>query len=166
MTEEIKTIKDLQDAIKKQENLIKKQRKENSKTFKKMLSQYVGEFFAKNPKVSAFYWTQYTPHFNDGDPCIFSAYVYDEDCFSLKIGKRWLDTYELNGYVDEKAEEMSNDEYVFLTPEECDSIEKGIQQISIDLSEISSDTFRDAFGDGVKVIVTPNQIDVEYYSHD
>ena len=29
------------------------------------------EFFAANPTIAAVKWAQYTPYFNDGDPCIF-----------------------------------------------------------------------------------------------
>src|ERR1044072_5669755 len=29
--------------------------------------------FADNPIIESFAWTQYTPYFNDGEPCIFSV---------------------------------------------------------------------------------------------
>lgn len=31
-------------------------------------------FFEKHPEVHALYWTQYTPHFNDGEPCTFGTH--------------------------------------------------------------------------------------------
>lgn len=32
------------------------------------------ELFAKYPRIGAVRWTQYTPHFNDGEPCVFSVH--------------------------------------------------------------------------------------------
>jgi hypothetical protein len=31
------------------------------------------ELFDKHPKLESVTWTQYTPHFNDGDACVFSV---------------------------------------------------------------------------------------------
>ena len=31
------------------------------------------EIFTKYPELESFGWSQYTPYFNDGDTCIFSA---------------------------------------------------------------------------------------------
>ena len=33
-------------------------------------------FFAQYPEVTAVGWTQYTPHFNDGDPCVFRVHEF------------------------------------------------------------------------------------------
>lgn len=38
---------------------------------KKILSGFFSEFFADHPDVHAIKWTQYTPYFMDGDPCVF-----------------------------------------------------------------------------------------------
>lgn len=41
---------------------------------KKVLNESVfPDFFKKHPEVTAIYWAQYTPYFNDGDPCVFSV---------------------------------------------------------------------------------------------
>lgn len=42
--------------------------------------EYLQEFFTDNPQVKAIQWAQYTPGFNDGDPCVFSV---TEPQFSL-----------------------------------------------------------------------------------
>ena len=31
------------------------------------------EIFTKYPELESFGWSQYTPYFNDGDTCVFSA---------------------------------------------------------------------------------------------
>lgn len=33
--------------------------------------------FDAHPEIQSFGWTQYTPYFNDGDPCEFSANIED-----------------------------------------------------------------------------------------
>lgn len=48
---------------------IKANRKEYSDYIAAMLSQY----FETHPDVVAITWTQYAPHFNDGDACVFSV---------------------------------------------------------------------------------------------
>src|SRR5689334_1109830 len=61
-------------------------------------------FFEKNPKVEAIRWTQYTPHFNDGDPCTFSLHEFRYKVAGLADdggddGDGFYDTYgdELKG---------------------------------------------------------------------
>lgn len=34
----------------------------------------IKHIFEKRPEVESFSWTQYTPYFNDGDPCTFSSH--------------------------------------------------------------------------------------------
>jgi hypothetical protein len=48
----------------------KKQMEETAKT---AFNDMAKEFFAANPTVLAFGWTQYTPYWNDGDVCTFRA---------------------------------------------------------------------------------------------
>ena len=45
-------------------------------------------FFAEYPEVKAVGWKQFTPHFNDGEPCEFSC-----DSYSLKINGEGEDDY-------------------------------------------------------------------------
>lgn len=44
----------------------------------KSLLEITNEFFKLNPGITAVYWKQYTPWFNDGDQCVFN--VYDLEC--------------------------------------------------------------------------------------
>jgi hypothetical protein len=38
-----------------------------------VLNESFIEFFTKNPEFKSVFWTQYTPHFMDGDECVFSV---------------------------------------------------------------------------------------------
>lgn len=50
-----------------------------AKDGKMLIEQAFKDFFATNPEVSAIYWQQYTPYFNDGDICEFGVYEFDID---------------------------------------------------------------------------------------
>lgn len=41
------------------------------------LKEAFSEFFEMHPGVRAIVWTQYTPHFNDGDACTFSVNEFE-----------------------------------------------------------------------------------------
>lgn len=46
---------------------------------KDALGEALEEFFTANPEIGRVRWVQYTPHFNDGDACVFSVHtVYFE----------------------------------------------------------------------------------------
>ena len=122
--------------------------------------------------VIEFGWRQYTPYFNDGEPCEFSAYgtwvrttadadVDDQyelevDCSHRSIGKRpttW------NG------ETKSYDHGVYEGPDEgrydhCKALNK-----AIDGGEFL-DVLAEAFGDHANVTVRRDGIQVEFYEHD
>lgn len=48
-------------------------KKQMEQTAKDAFSEMSADFFAENPKIVSFGWTQYTPYWNDGDECVFSA---------------------------------------------------------------------------------------------
>ena len=64
------TLKDrFESLISEQAELQKKFQTEAQKLFKETTK----EFFDKNPDITAFTWVQYTPYFNDGEPCEFGV---------------------------------------------------------------------------------------------
>jgi hypothetical protein len=48
--------------------------KELTEFSKKGFSEVFREFFDKNPQIENIFWRQYTPYFNDGEPCEFSVH--------------------------------------------------------------------------------------------
>ncbi len=42
------------------------------------------EVFRDFPDIKNFSWTQYTPYFNDGEPCNFSVHTYN-----IEINENW-----------------------------------------------------------------------------
>ena len=58
-------------------------REQVKKAGKNAVAALFKHFFATNPDVTGIGWTQYTPHFNDGDPCEFSVHEFS---YTTKTG--------------------------------------------------------------------------------
>lgn len=125
-------------------------RKEAAEQVKPLLS----EFIKANPQVKAVKWTQYTPYFNDGDPCTFSIH---EPEFYFEGGDLDGDGYSAwcFGHADYRP---SYDVCSAATAEACKSVAKALEGIEEALEE--------CFGDHVKVIVTAEGVSVDEYDHD
>jgi hypothetical protein len=126
-------------------------RKEAANLVKPMLQ----EFVASNPQVKAVVWRQYTPYFNDGEPCEFS--VHDPEFFF-----EGEDPEEDNGH---DAWSLGNEKY-------RPSIEICSQETAAACSELAKeigrldDALEELFGDHVKVVVTADGVSVDEYDHD
>lgn len=125
------------------------------------------------PSVTEFGWRQYTPYFNDGDPCVFSANGVwvrttdsrpGESTDSLEVEwgsnhglgrreKHWdagRRRWELRGY--EGPDEARYDR--------CMALAKAVDSGEFD------DVLLDAFGDHSEITITRTGIRVETYEHD
>lgn len=96
------------------------------------------EAFESAPLIRAFSWRQYTPTFNDGDPCTFRSYA-DEDEFKL---------------VDESHDQ--------------DDPEVARQHALLEAvyNTLPNALLEDMFGDGTRIYVTRDGFDIDDYYHD
>jgi hypothetical protein len=151
------------------------------------------ELFAQAPKLKSVSWTQYTPYFNDGDSCEFSAHTD-----SLYINGSRYDDDDEDG--DEDAISVNPCIYVTLKTEEDVRINKemcektgrtwylkagigkdglapnpkydaDVDRVSSEISEvlesIPDEFLKDLFGDHSKVTIFANgTIEVDDYDHD
>ncbi len=122
------------EALKEKHAELRKQIVEESKAFFKEESRVL---FDKYPAMESFSWRQYTPHFNDGDACVFNVYS----------------DAEING-----VDEYDDDEKKLP--------EKTYHAVSKFVDAIDSDTMKEMFGDHVKVIATRDGVTIEEYEHD
>jgi hypothetical protein len=133
------------------------------------------EFFEKNPGVTAFVWTQYTPYFNDGDTCEFGV---NDVTFTNAPDPENVQWEEYEG-EEEGVWTANNVKYVLESDrsyykEDADKIRAagGVDPESCQLmsdaigSSEMSDVMLAMFGDHVKIIATREGFDVEDYSHD
>lgn len=134
----------------------------------KVFDEFRKDFFTDFPEVKSFSWNQYTPYFNDGDTCVFSAntdyikvngeYVDDCDWYDEKTVTNW-GTYnrELKQY--EGRVEVPNPNFDQRLSEATDMITKF-------LGQFDNDFYCSKFGDHVEVTITPDGIETEDYEHE
>lgn len=121
--------------------------------FKKM----VNEFFDFCPDVKSIVWVQYTPYFNDGDPCTFSI---GDVSFSNADPDKVSPWGELEEEEDGlwAAAYMYNDHLDKSQAEYCSKFSRMVNQLDAVMEEM--------FGDHVRINVTREGFDVEDYDHD
>jgi len=111
------------------------------------LKEEFAAFFRDNPKITAIRWRQYTPYFNDGDPCTFGV-----NEFNYKIDGKTEDggDYE-DGFYSSYCNELKGHKRA------VEAFEKSVRD---------EDVFESIFGDHVRVTATAEGFEVEEYSHD
>ena len=143
------------------------------------------EFFNLNPSVQAILWNQYTPYFNDGDPCefrvcqpVFITKNFDPDDITTPCAYEGEEEYgsfnvDLINYR-KYAEGEGDKEFWTRRVTEMEADIEGLETINWD-SIVAMDNFvesndeimKEMFGDHSVVAVTRDQIIVEEYtSHD
>jgi hypothetical protein len=145
-----------------------------AKESKPLVKGLFDEFFEKTPECKVVTWTQYTPYFNDGDPCTFSVH-------EMHFGTKDLDEDESSSLpkYPEGAEHgfetaWGLEYYAKKEGRAVDAnvlaVRKKVESNGGDLeSSLSglSDVMESAFGDGVQVVVTRERgFEVREISHD
>ena len=126
------------------------------------------------PNVEAVRWRQYTPYFNDGEPCIFGVGE-----FKVKLGKGQKSTYMLTDDDDEEDDDEDSADWLDLydvqryDQEQRRYVVKA-EHLSIgpkltDLGESSShfeDFLGATFGDHATITATKAGFDIAEYDHE
>lgn len=123
-----------------------------------VIAEEFKSFFDANPDVKAVMWTQYTPHFNDGDVCEFSRHeFYLSGEFGTDLKSNYKDTpdYEVDG-------KAFFSDYSFI---DGSSFKKVLDPLESALRD-TDDVFKSAFGDGYQIVATRKGFKVEEYDHD
>lgn len=120
-----------------------------------LFKEEVNNLFAKYPELEYFTWVQYTPHFNDGDPCVFRGPFSFE---TVKVaGKEALREWEIHeGFTNWRGEiiEGSNEDLLHIS----NDIES--------ILDLPDDVWLTLFGDHAEVKATRDGFTVEEFSHD
>jgi hypothetical protein len=132
---------------------IEKLRKEAKEKVESIFKTAALELFVEYPVLKSISWSQYTPYFNDGEPCYFSSH---HSYATIKFVTSDEDEDEDERYEDEGFDKSS------ATPEQL----KAGKQAEEFLDNFDDDDMENLFGDGVKVIITKDGIEVEDYDHD
>lgn len=133
-----------------------------------------------HPEVESVRWTQYTPYFNDGDPCEFSTHelylklVGDDDSGENEDGFRT--SFDLGdwpeGYYDTHSRwdksKLPFDPVDYIPNFEAadpKSIIAAFETVGKSMAHYEA-KFREVFGDPARVTATRGGFDVEHYDHD
>lgn len=157
--DEIQIPKPIKRVIEKTQELDKEVKKVGKKSIKDLFKA----IFKKYPEVTALQWTQFTPHFNDGDACVFTVHeIRAQFKEGVVISKGDPESEH------SKEDTISDGEDSVYTYEFSDThpeIAAAIDEI-YEVFQSVEGTLRAVFGDGVEVTVTPKEVEVEEYDHD
>jgi hypothetical protein len=190
MAKDLKTLIKTMDKIKSDsEKQIEKIKSKALTAQKKNFENALKMLFENFPKLESFSWLQYTPHWNDGDECNFSAstdYIEingEEEVSIYSISeklKRIKNKKKLGPQLEKDLTEAKNakkDQW------RIDQLEREIKELEEDPAEVEAqlemteavigvlgslndDMFLEMFGDHAKVTVTADGAEVEEYEHD
>lgn len=131
------------------------------------------EFFDENPEVHSIHWTQYTDHFNDGDPCHF--HVNEINFFStLAAEEHEVDsagTYNANHfYKSDWYDDETDEAYDKLVDkhglDRVTQVYKNTEEMERIINGIPDDVMRSMFDDGVHVVITREGVTINEFEHD
>jgi hypothetical protein len=125
----------------------KKQAQERGKLAAK---EAFAELFAAHPSIVGIRWRQYTPYFNDGEPCVFRSNI---KYFEIKIADQAGD--EDDGYSEPAYSERANG-----------AEGSPIRAVYELVKHLDDEMLLLMFGDHVRVTATLGGFDVEEYEHD
>jgi 5'-deoxynucleotidase YfbR-like HD superfamily hydrolase len=140
---------------------IKQKKSELDNEVKEFFNSFMKQIFEENPEILLVSWTQYTPYFNDGDPCVFRV---NEPCIAVE-------KHESEEQADDSYEEfIEYEDYVYPIFSRWDSeddhekYEDLLGKIEEILSEVES-YLQNIFSDHSRVIAFKDKVVVEEYDH-
>lgn len=176
----------IEDKIRKLHKQVSKLQNEITKESKKAFKQMTKNVFKQYPELDSFSWQQYTPYFNDGDTCTFSANI---DYLCINGSDESESPYEISNLIDEvknkqktisKLEKEIKNNSGWVVEHNKKKIEE-INNANLDelikrhemlnyivtcLSLMGDDVLQDMFGDHVSVTVSREGITTDHYDHD
>lgn len=135
---------------------------------KDVFEDWCKSVFEKYPKIESFGWNQYTPYFNDGDTCTFSANTdylsvngeYVDDC-------EWTGATRVTNWGTYNRETKVYDGRVEVPNEKYDKeLEDATDEIRNFLHTFDDDFYIRKFGDHSEITVTKEGVEVDDYDHD
>lgn len=144
-------------------------------------------FFNLYPEIEAVAWNQYTPYFNDGEPCVFgvgflfglskssdedfdvddisSAYDLEYRTFPYDIKPSDFKYANRHKYPSYEADIQAYEKCVAENPR-YEVICEGWKELKDILASIPDEIYENVFDDHVTVIATKNGIITKEYDHD
>lgn len=124
---------------------------------KPLAKELLTKFFEANPDVALVVWTQYTPHFNDGDACVFRV---NDPFAATKDMLKDLQGQELEDFL------YDWDANLVSTYGENKQVAAALKKLEKEMQTMD-DLLEEAFGDHMKVTAyADGKFETDDYSHD
>ena len=154
--------------LKEKQEEIKKLKKEMVEASNKIFTELTKSIFEENPKLQSFGWNQYTPYFNDGDTCTFSAntdYIYINGDSVDEAD--WISETKITNYGTWNREKRQYEGRTEVPNLDFDpELSKVNDEIKEFLRNFDNDFFMSQFGDHAEVTITAEGVSVDEYEHD
>lgn len=148
---------------------IQKMKEEVQKLAQDEFKKSMKEIFVLIPSLKAIAWTQYSPHFNDGDECVFS--VNSVAALSFIPTRTAYDYEEMLQEMDEDDEGI--DENAYAISDYSSFNEKALNKNELaaiknvlNFIESNDELMQDLYGNHVEVIFSQDDLQVNDYDHD
>jgi hypothetical protein len=141
---------DAMEKLKAAKAVIKKAKTDAQKVVKQAFKEACSSLFEENPQLESFRVVMYTPWFNDGDTCEFSAHTCEP-------------VINLRG---QNTEEDDDDDENWGYYQDDDPRKKLQKKVAKFLANFEDDDYKSMFGDHCQVIITKDKIEVQEYEHD
>lgn len=158
-------------------------KKDYQKTAEAMFHEGVKELFERHPLLDSFGFTAYSPYFNDGDECRFSAYTYypyingynEDECLNEFLNRDeescvMCDMFPIrqgDSFIWDKVGKWQySNNYKDRTwidgDKEIDAMVKDVKEF---LNSFDNDVWEELIGNHVIVRITKDGIETEEYSN-
>lgn len=150
------------------ESFVQAQTEFNTK-IKTLLKEETDRLFVKFPTAQSISWTQYTPYFQDGDECVFGAYI--DQLTVQAVGEEEGVEIEPEGInYEDRVVRMRNYDYntrqSTTTTRPATELELFARQFYKLLRSAGNDALKAAYGDHTTVIISREGTELEEYQHD
>ena len=151
------------DELKQMNAELEELKKNHLERSKALFTTVAAKVFEAHPALETFSWRQYTPYFNDGEECTFSAHTdYPDinDIDELNFKDKQLIDYSQKDDKGNYSIKKDNAQY---NP----ALHEAFVTVKEFLSNIDDSVLRDMFGDHVEIKVSRNNgVDVQEYEHE
>jgi len=116
------------------------------------------------PGITAIRWRQYTPYFNDGEPCEFSVNEINYRELPLDVEyEEWAEDNEIEGRYSDYEDGFYDTWGIDRDKHAPAGLAEALKEFNVDEFE---DVARANFGEHAIVTATVDGFDVEFYEHD
>jgi hypothetical protein len=154
--------------LREKQEEIKKLKEEMLEASNKIFTDLTKTIFEEHPKLESFGWSQYTPYFNDGETCTFSAnidYIYINGQPADEAD--WINETKITNYGTWNREKRQYEGRTEVANLDYDpELAKITDEVKDFLSNFDEDFFLSQFGDHAEITITAEGVSVDECEHD